>query len=275
MSSIDTLMVLLFPFLDVIPFTLPRYWMFRDRLRMPFRYIVILQLVLSAVYSAALYYLNQGGYEAAAQWTTIVRYTFMLLYLALAFALIKDSFPKLMFTWVLFLSWQFFVLGNANYIESKFFWDFSEEHPYLVYNLARIIIYAITCPFLLHFFKHTITNALKMDDKKMWRHFWKIPVFPMMFGMLYCTVTDVYASATWQFIVSRYLMLLGVCYTSYVALKVLENSKNRAQLEDALRYADQTLTMQKKQYSNMSNYIEQTRAARHDLRHQLAGPQGV
>ena len=31
----------------------------------------------------------------------------------------------------------------------------------------------------------------------------------------------VYAYATWEFMVSRYLMLLGACYV-YVALKVLE-----------------------------------------------------
>mgnify|MGYP007104309829 CR=1 FL=1 len=32
-----------------------------------------------------------------------------------------------------------------------------------------------------------------------------------LFGMLYCTVQDVYAYASWQFLISRYLMLLGTC----------------------------------------------------------------
>lgn len=241
MDAVDTLMVLLFPFLDSLPFTLPRYWLFRDKLRVPFRYVVALQVALSAVYSAAFYYINLRGYEAAARWTTITRYLFLLVFLALAFLLIKDSFPKLMFTYLLLLAWSFFVMGNANYIESRFFWDFSDLHPYLVYNLARVAVCLITCPFLLRFFSRTVADALKIDDKAMWRHLWIIPLFSTLFGMLYCTVTDVYAYASWQFLVSRYLMLFGACYVSYVALKVLESSRARTRLEAALIYADRSL----------------------------------
>lgn len=270
MDMADTAMVLLFPLLDALPFTLPRYWICRDRLRIPFRYIVLLQLALSVIYSGVFYALNSGGYEMAAQWTTLVRYCFLLTFLLLAFLLIKDSFPKLMFTWLLFLAWQFFVLGNANFIESRFFWDFSDRHPYLVYNIARIAVYLITCPFMLRFFSHTVVDALHINDKTMWRHFWKIPLFPTLFGMLYCFTGDVYAYATWQFMVSRYLMLLGACYVSYVALKVLEISHSRTQLEEALKYADRSLLAQKKQYDALTAHMDESRKARHDLRQHLA-----
>ncbi|NSI97087.1 GHKL domain-containing protein [[Clostridium] symbiosum] len=266
---VDTLMVLLFPFLDCIPFTLPRYWLFRDRLRIPFRYIVLIQIALAAVYSGVFYQINLGGLEAAARWTTITRYCFLLLFLVLAFLLIKDSFPKLMFTWLLFLAWQFFVLGNANFIESRFFWDFSGLHPYLVYNIARVVIYLITFPFMFLFFSRTVAEALNINDGAMWRHFWKIPLFPTLFGMLYCFTDDVYAYATWEFMVSRYLMLLGACYVSYVALKVLEISRSRTQLEETLKYADRSLLTQKKQFDTLAAHMDDTRRARHDLRQHL------
>ena len=70
-------------------------------------------------------------------------------------------------------------------------------------------------------------------------------MFPTLFGMLYCTVTDVYAYASWQFLVSRYLMLFGACYVSYVALKVLESSRARTRLEAALIYADRSFWRRK------------------------------
>ncbi len=270
MNTVDTLMVLLFPFLDSLPFTLPRYWICRDKLRLPFRWIVALQVVLTVLYSGVFYYINLGGYEAAARWTTLTRYCFLMVFLALAFLLIKDSFPKLMFTWLLFLAWQFFVMGNANFIESRFFWDFSDRHPYLVYNIARVVIYLITCPFMLRFFTHTVTDALKIGDAELWRRFWKIPLFPTIFGMLYCFTDDVYAYATWQFMVSRYLMLLGACYTSFVGLKVLETSRARTQLEESLRYADRSLLAQKKQFDALAAHVDETRKARHDLRQHLA-----
>ena len=260
----------MFPLLDSLPFALPRYWLFRDRLRLPFRYIVLLQSILAAIYSVVFYAINRGGYAAAEQWTTITRYSFLLVYLLLAFLLIRDSFSKLMFTWLLFLAWQFFVLGNANFIESRFFWDFSDQHPYLVYNAARIVIYLITCPFLFHFFSHTIADALKINDKAMWKNFWKIPLFSTLFGMLYCTVTDVYAYATWQFLVSRYLMLFGACYVSFVTLQVLEVSRTRTQLEEELKYADRSLQAQKKQFDGLAAHMDEMRRVRHDLRQHLA-----
>lgn len=273
MKMVDTMMVFFFPFLDCIPFTLPRYWLFRDRLRIPFRYIVLIQIALAAVYSGVFYRINLGGLEAAARWTTITRYCFLLLFLVLAFLLIKDSFPKLMFTWLLFLAWQFFVLGNANFIESRFFWDFSGLHPYLVYNIARVVIYLITFPFMFLFFSRTVAEALNINDGAMWRHFWKIPLFPTLFGMLYCFTDDVYAYATWEFMVSRYLMLLGACYVSYVALKVLEISRSRTQLEETLKYADRSLLTQKKQFDTLAAHMDDTRRARHDLRQHLTAVQ--
>lgn len=270
METLDMWMVLLFPFLDFIPYGLPRYWLFRDRLRLPFGYIVLLMCALTAVNSAVFYWINLGGLASAAMWTTLMRYGFMLVNLALSFLLIREHFPKLMFTYLLMLAWSFFVCGNANYIESRFFWDFSEKHPYLVYNIARMVIYLLTAPFLFHFFKHTVARALKIDDPKMWRYFWIIPLFTALFGLLYCTTSNVYAYASWQFLFSRYFMLLGGCYASYVALKALEISQSRTQLQEALKYADRSIGAQKKQYNLLASHMGEMRKARHDLRQHLA-----
>lgn len=266
----DTLMVILFPYLDFIPFAIPRYLMFKDKLRIPFHYVMVLITAVATLNSLTFFLINTGGYEMAMQWTTIMRYGFMLVNLILSFALIKESFAKLMFTYLLLFSWSFFVYGNANYIESRFFWDFSDLHPYLIYNIARIIVYLVTCPFMFRFFRHTIADAMKIQDDAMWRHLWKIPLFSALFGMLYCFSDDVYAYATWQFIVSRYLMLFGTCYVSYVALKVLEISKGRTQLEESLKYAKLSIQTQKKQYDTLAVHMDDMKKARHDLRQHLA-----
>lgn len=129
---IDTLMVILFPYLDFIPFAIPRYLMFREKLRIPFRYVMLLITAIATLNSLTFCLINTGGYEMAMQWTTIMRYGFMLVNLTLSFALIRESFAKLMFTYLLLFSWSFFVFGNANYIESRFFWGFSDQHPYLM-----------------------------------------------------------------------------------------------------------------------------------------------
>lgn len=269
MKVIDTLMVIAFPLLDFLPFSLPQYWLFRDKLRIPFRYTVMVLFSLTVINCAAFYVVNLGGYEAAAQCTTLMRYSFLLFYMTLSFLFIKERFTKVLFTNLLLIAWAFFVYGNANYFESRYFWDFSDRHPYLIYNIARVVIYLVISPFMLRFFYRTVASALKIEDKSIWRYLWEIPLFSTMFGMLYCFTDDVYAYATGQFIVSRYLMLFGTCYVSYVALKVLEISRSRTQLEEKLKYADRSLMAQKKQFDSLSAHMDEMRKARHDLRQHL------
>lgn len=264
---IDTLMILLFPFLDFLPFQIPRYRLFREKLRIPMHWIVLILVGMTAVYSAAFFWVNQSGIAGAT--TTLMRYGLILFATLLSFFLIRDSFTKNMYTLLLMISYSFFVFGNANFIESHFFWDFSEQHPYLIYNGIRLALLLITYPFFLHFLNRTIRKTLAIEDKLVWKSMWKIPLFSTLFGILYCTVTDIYAAATWQFLVSRYLMLGGSCYVSFVLLKILDASEKRTQLEAALRYADRTIAAQKKQYDSLSTYIEESRRARHDLRQHL------
>ena len=40
MKGVDLGMVLLFSVLDFLPYSLPRYWLFKDKLRIPFSQIV-------------------------------------------------------------------------------------------------------------------------------------------------------------------------------------------------------------------------------------------
>lgn len=267
---IDTLMILLFPFLDFIPFGLPRYRLFYDRLRIPFRFVVILMIAVSAANSACFYYANLGGYAAAAQVTMPMRYGFMGINLALSFLLIKESFPRLMYTYLLMMAWSFFVMGNANFVESHFFMEFSQQHPYMIYNIARVITLVATSPVIYHFLNHMVADALKINDSKIWKYMWVIPLFSTLMGILYCTADDVYAYATWQFLISRYLMLMGACYVSYIVLRVLEISRQRTQLEESLKYADLSLQSQKRLMDSLTANMEETIKARHDLRQHLA-----
>lgn len=109
-----------------------------------------------------------------------------------------------------------------------------------------------------------------MHDPKMWRHFWKIPLFSILFGLIQFTVLDVYAAVTWRFLATCYLMLISACYISHVMLNVLETSRARTQLEEALKYADRSLLAQKKQFDALAAGMDETRKACHDLRQHLA-----
>lgn len=265
----NTLMILLFPVLDFLPFGIPRYLLFKEKLRFPLRHVFYLLLALSLINCVAFYLVHRESGLPAGYSVTLMRYGFLLLHVTLSFLLIRDSLAKNMFTFLLMVSYSFFVFGNANFLEARWFWSFSVRHPYLIYNVARILLLCLTYPFFLHFLRHTVRSALAIEDAAVWRYIWKIPLFSTLFGVLYCTVDDVYAPATWQFLASRYLMLLGSCYISFVLLKLLEISRRETHLEEALRCADMSLTAQQKQYGTLTAYMEEARRARHDLRQHL------
>ncbi len=270
MEIVNTLLVIAFPFLDFIPFGLPRYWLFKDKLRIPFRHIVLVMCAVGAVNSAIFYYFYQIGGETMAKRTDLVRYVFILINLAVSFLLIKESFSKLMFTYMLMVEWSFFVYGNTNFIASRYLKDFSYQYPFLIYNMTRAGFYLITCPFLLRFLYSPVAFALKIEDKAMWRYMWKIPLISTAFGLLYYFNGNIYIYDTWLFIASRYLKLFSACYMAYVAVKVLETARSRARLEEAFKHSDRILMTQKKQYDTLSAHMDEVRKARHDLRQHLA-----
>ncbi|WP_242984532.1 ATP-binding protein [Clostridium sp. chh4-2] len=260
-------MVLVFPVLDFMPYEIPMYWLFRHRLRLPFRCALMLLTAVTALNSAVFCWLHFRGAVLAG--LMLMRYGFMAIHMLLAFLLIKENFQKLMFTYMLTTAWTFFVFGNANFIVSCYQAAFRCQYPYLVYDVGRILVYLITCPFMYGFYYRTLEQALKIDDVKLWSYFWKIPMFFTLFGLLYPTTMDVDPYVTWKFMFSRYFMMFGACNVSYVAMKVLEISRHQVQLEEALKYTDLNLKTQKKQYDSLAAYMDEARRARHDLRHHL------
>ena len=112
---IDTAMTLLFPFLDFIPSAFPGYWIHRNKLKIRYRYVVVLLTAVSCVNSAAFYLINQGGYEAAARWTTLMRYSFMLFNLICSFLFNQRAVPEAYVHLPGFNVLAFFVFGNANF----------------------------------------------------------------------------------------------------------------------------------------------------------------
>ena len=57
---VNTFMILLFPYLDFIPFAIPRYLLFKDKLRIPFKYVIILIFTVATLNSITFYLINTG-----------------------------------------------------------------------------------------------------------------------------------------------------------------------------------------------------------------------
>ena len=252
----------------MLPFTIPRYYLFLDKLAIPVKYLAFLLISITIVEAFGFIYLiNQPWCMEI--YLLIYRYIFVFLYAVLSFIIIKDSFPKVMFIYLLMLSYGAFILGNAHFIEARFFPLLSEQYPYLVNNITKIALLVITYPILFYFLENYFKKVMNVVNSDIWKYIWIIP-------LIFCTITAIYSpnssresAAEINFILLRYLNLIGAFFISFVLLKTLKQTELNTRLEENIKYKKNQLNMQKEQYLIISHNIEETKKARHDLRHHI------
>lgn len=139
--------------------------------------------------------------------------------------------------------------------------------------LRAAVCYNIICWSLAAVFYYPSTHAVRkmIDDENFaqtWYVFWILPIIfialnlfmiPKSFGTLYTgRVLQGY------FVISIILLVLLLWF--YMMFFMMANSLNH---NAKLRQENQFLSMQQQRYDNLKNAIEETRQARHDMRHHL------
>lgn len=168
------------------------------------------------------------------------------------------------------LSYGYFILGNAHFIENRFFPNLSIKYPYLVNNLTKIILITITYPALFHFLKNYFKKVMNVIDLDIWKYIWLIPLLFSTIGAIYSPGYSKENTAQLSFIALRYLILIGTFFTCFILLKALKQTEINTRLQENIKYKKNQLNMQKEQYIMLNNNIEETKKARHDLRHHIS-----
>ncbi len=265
----DNILIFIYIFIDLLPFAIPRYYLFLDRLAIPVKWLAFLLISISVIEGFGFIYLINQPW-CIEFYLLIYRYIFGLTYAALSFIIIKDSFPKVMFIYLMMFSYGYFVMGNAHFIEARFFPVLFLEYPYLVTNVAKITLLVITYPMLFYFLEHYFKKVLNVINSDIWKYIWIIP-------LIFCTITAIYSpnssresAAEINFILLRYLNLIGAFFISFILLKTLKQTEINTRLEENIKHKKNQLNMQKEQYLMLSDNIEETKKARHDLRHHIS-----
>lgn len=264
----DNILIFIYIFFDLLPFAIPRYYLFLDRLAIPVKYLALLLISISVIEAFGFIYLINQTW-CIEVYLLIYRYIFIFIYALLSFIIIKDYFPKVIFIYLMMFSYGSFVMGNAHFIEARFFPLLSEQYPYLVNNITQIVLLVITYPILFYFLKNYFKKVMNVVNSDIWKYIWIIP-------LIFCIITAIYSpnyssqnAAEIHFILLRYLNLIGAFFISFILLKTLKQTEINTRLEENIKYKKNQLNMQKEQYLMLSNNIEETKKARHDLRHHI------
>lgn len=143
--------------------------------------------------------------------------------------------------------------------------------------LGHLAISIVTAP-LLYLFMTLLLKPVVKETGHMgfWKWLW---IIPLLFYFIYNFSAqpgylEIFRPKDGTLFLFPYFWKLTTFFSYCLILKILSNTAATARLEDSLRHMDLQNALQKEQYELLRENIEETRKAKHDLRHHLLAMQG-
>jgi len=266
---LSDLMNFLYILIFLVPFNVIRYYPFRDRLRIPVKVLLLLYTILFCTQAVIFCIIANQPY-----WDTSITQRYQLAFsvfnLILSFFLIKEKLFKQMFVFGFLFSVAAFIMVNANYAERLLFVKFPIPFTYLLANIIAILQIVVIFPFLIKLMDSIIIPALNISSGKSWNIVWIIFIFFYIGTFLSTGNFGFERSST----LSQYLVRI-FCFGSIIGSSIifsvaLKQTAENVSLMEKASMSQRQLAMEQAHYNTISQHIEETKAARHDLRHHLA-----
>lgn len=258
----------LYGILSVYPFFPLRHVPVTDRLKIPFRrlmlYATVIALVQGVTYLWLSYYFPFRGEVLA-----LHRKLFMIPFVLLTLAFSKDKPGKTLFMDFLMVGIVMSVIDLSYIITFTWFPRALVVAPYRTDVLVRGIITLLLYPPLYIVFKKNLRPIMRIEAVTAWRY---LTAIPMVFAVVSIITTMEAFNHEISFVILsiRISVIVGSVLVSALLAKVVRQMEQAVKAEEKSEQSQRLLALQGDQYAALNRSIEQTRAARHDLRHQLA-----
>lgn len=250
----------------IIPFVL--FWNFPWRSRKAALILVCVNVCFKMGFAG--YYISRGWSFRNAE------LAFALLGFAIYGAFLCMHLFKMLFTYILIVDYLLIVRGIASFIAVRYLHTLSQG---IQSSLICILLYVITLPALLRFFRKVANQVYRTEAPGLWRTIWLLPA---LFSLMTVLFTDSYLESSvnsYFFLFCRISLFICVFIIYYVLLQSLNNFQKQITLEQQILFEKNLMEMQmeeqKKHNLLIMEMAEQTKQQRHDLRHQLIAIQAL
>lgn len=193
-----------------------------------------------------------------------VEWIFSVIGFIIYFATLRLAWGKALFTFVLVVDYLSIVRGLATFLGVRLF---SAQPTSWIGSLLCILIYVISLPWMLWFFRRTARTVFETDAPVLWNTIWMVPALITGVILLFTNTYDDDSSGSILFFISRMMLLLSIPVFYTILLNGLSSLKRQTVLEEQAQRDEQILTFQRSQYARLQTHMEEVRRARHDLRH--------
>ena len=258
--------IALFSAIDFLPYLILALYPFRNRLRYPPVVLVFLTIIATALqiaFGVSAVFLsgeNKGFISIA---STMVYFLFY-------FWAVRSHIGKILFTLLMISNIANFIVSSAKCIEGILFPAFALQRYRWSNSLIMAVVQALVLIPFFFYIRRFYKKALEREEfQPIWRYLWLIPA---TFYLLWYYHFYGNEKAGLEIALQPENMLfllfinLGALLVYYIVVNLIDESdKNvRLQMENRL------LALENLQYRNLKQKINDTRRARHDLRHHFA-----
>lgn len=258
--------VAVYSLLNFLPFLLLALYPFRHNYRFSKPVTAVLITVITVIQIglgiwAAFFANGHAGLVSAA--STII-------YAGFYFLAVEDGVGKILFTLLMISNTANFTVLASKCLEGQLFGDLARQPYRWSFSLCMLLVELLIVTPLFFYVKKTFTPAIgKRIDNFMWKFMWLIPAtfYLVWYYALYGDVTETSLEIALRptNILILFLINLGAFFIHYLVVQLVNVYAMNAELSEK----NHQLAMQSLQYGSLNEKIEETKKARHDLRHHM------
>lgn len=247
-----------------LPYRVLSYYPVRDRLRVP-AWVVVVLIGTSELLGALLY----GWSIVSGSTDRTIEFIFAPVCLLIYIFCVRADVFRLLFLYMFLNDYLLIGKGLALFLEARLFFAPDMTFSSLRSGAIQLAVFAVTVPFMYFFFRRTKEQVFRTEAPRLWKTIWLVPALTTFVTLAFTTDLDPETVASFRFLLARVAVLMCILVVYSVLLQSLDIIRAQAVAEEKSRQQEQTIALQRSQFERLKRHMEETRAARHDLRQHL------
>lgn len=257
--------LLLSEFLITMPFHVFAYLPFLGHLRVSRRVLPWILLGIEAFNLLAVLLMMELG--APISYANLISIPLSVVFF---FSMVRMDRGKVAFVYIFTTAYTMMVKGIANYLMPRLFPHIDPPGSWQV-GVLVLAVFLLTLPFMLRYIKKTAQVVFETEAPEVWKTIWLLPLFNCALVLLLThesqEISELYA------LLARLLLMGSMFLVYHNVITAVQSFQKQAADEERIRSLEQISAMQENQYAMLKERIEETRRARHDLRHHISAIQ--
>lgn len=178
----------------------------------------------------------------------------------LFFYLVEMKKGKIAFLYIFTTDYVMIIKGAASFLENSLL----HAKPFTMQaGLIILLLFFITMPAMLHYINSAAEMVFSIDAD-IWKSIWLLPLFNSVIVLMFTYPVE---NGSAYMLIARTLLMLCMFLIYHLLVRSIRQTQEQTIAEERSRSMELLVKVQTAQYALMQSRIEETKRARHDLRH--------